>query len=85
MRSLLRNLAPLFLAAVLAAPLVITGCQSQQQAQPQPQPESQPQPQPSSYTQWEHDTHRQHVDLNRRSADEQRQYQDWLRSHNQRR
>ncbi|HUB00214.1 MAG TPA: hypothetical protein VMA34_17915 [Terracidiphilus sp.] len=82
MRSPLSNLAPLFLVTALASPLAITGCQSQPQMQSQPQPQAQPQSQPSSYVQWEHETHRPHVDLNRRSAEEQRQYQDWLRSHN---
>ncbi len=29
------------------------------------------------YQQWETETHRQHVDLNHRSKDEQKQYWDW--------
>jgi hypothetical protein len=29
------------------------------------------------YGQWEHDTHRDHQDLNKRSPDEQKQYSDW--------
>ena len=88
MRLLLRNLVPLFLAAGLASSLAVAGCQSQQQAAPQPQQEAQPapqpEPQPSTYLEWERETHRQHVDMNKRSAEEQRQYQEWLRTHNPR-
>jgi len=29
------------------------------------------------YTQWETETHRQHVDLNHRNKDEQKEYWDW--------
>lgn len=29
------------------------------------------------YSQWERDTHRDHSDYNKRSADEQKQYWDW--------
>ena len=29
------------------------------------------------YQQWEHDTHRDHVDLNHRSKNEQKEYWDW--------
>jgi hypothetical protein len=32
------------------------------------------------YSQWEHDTHRDHVDLNKRSKDEQKEYWDWRHS-----
>ena len=33
------------------------------------------------YTQWEHETHRNHQDLNKRSPDEQKQYSDWRSNH----
>jgi hypothetical protein len=70
MRSMFGNLVPLLLAGVLAAaPLVTTGCQSQAPSQD------------DSYIQWEHETHREHVDLEKRSADERKQYDDWHRSH----
>jgi hypothetical protein len=32
------------------------------------------------YNQWEHDTHREHSDLNKRSEAEQKEYSDWRRS-----
>jgi hypothetical protein len=77
MRSLFRNLGPLLFAGVLAAPLVMTGCQSQARSQAAPQAT----PQDDSYIQWEHETHRDHVDVDKRSADERKQYDDWHHSH----
>ena len=68
MRSLSRNFLPLLLATVLAAPVLLTGCQSHHLSED------------DSYIKWEHDTHREHVDVNKRSAEEQKQYQDWRRS-----
>jgi hypothetical protein len=65
MHSLFRKFAPLLLAGAMLSPLATIGCRSQETVY---------------YQQWEHDTHRQHVDLNRRSAEEQREYQDWRRS-----
>jgi hypothetical protein len=69
MRSLLRNIAPLLLATGLALPILVTGCQSQAA------------PPDDSYVQWEHETHREHVDVEKRSADERKQYDDWRASH----
>jgi hypothetical protein len=77
MRSLLRNFVPLLFAGVLAFSLVATGCQSQAPAPVA----SQATPQDDSYTQWEHETHREHVDVEKRSADERKQYNDWHQSH----
>jgi hypothetical protein len=68
MRSLFRNFVPLLLAALLAAPVVTVGCRSQGP------------PQDDSYIQWEHDTHREHVDVNKRSDEERKQYDDWRHS-----
>ena len=65
MRLLFRNLVPLLLATVLTAPVVVTGCRSHGRSQD------------DSYIQWEHDTHREHVDLNMRSDKERKQYDDW--------
>ena len=69
MRSLFRNLVPLLFATVLAVPVLVTGCRSQGP------------PQDDSYVQWEHDTHREHVDVNKRSAEERKQYEDYRDSH----
>jgi len=81
MRSLLRNFVPLLFASVLAAPLVMTGCQSQAPAPAAPEAMSQAAPQEDSYTRWEHETHRDHVDVEKRNADERKQYNDWHSSH----
>jgi hypothetical protein len=35
------------------------------------------------YQRWETDTHRDHVDLNHRSKEEQKQYWDWRHSHDE--
>jgi hypothetical protein len=77
MRSMFRNLAPLLLATGLAVPLFVTGCQSQAP----PQATTQAAPQDDSYARWEHDTHRDHVDISKRTDDERKQYNDWNASH----
>ena len=69
MRSLFRYFAPLSLAAAILSPLATSGCRSQETVY---------------YNQWEHDTHRELQDLNKRSPDEQKKYQDWRRSQNDR-
>jgi hypothetical protein len=75
MRFWLRKLTPCVLAALLAAPTLVTGCKTQNTTIDNSQPE------PPDYRQWEHDTNRPHVDLARRSEAEQREFQDWQRSH----
>lgn len=60
--SLSRKFAALLLAATLASPMLLTGCRSRGD---------------NSYNRWEQQTHRQHVDLDKRSADEQKEYRDW--------
>ncbi len=69
MRSLFRNLVPFLLATGLAIPVLVMGCRSQAP------------PQDDSYTQCEQETHRQHVDEDKRSNDERKQYEDWRNSH----
>lgn len=69
MRSWFRKFVPLLLATVLAAPVVATGCRSHGRSED------------DNYVQWEHETHRQHVDVDKRNADERKQYEDWRRSH----
>ena len=74
MHSLFRRFTPLLLAVAIASLVAITGCQQQPQ-QPQQTDET------VIYTQWEHETHRSHQDLNKRSPDEQKQYSDWRSTH----
>ena len=66
MRSMFKHVAPLLLAVAITSPAVITGCRSQETVY---------------YNQWEHDTHREHRDLNKRTDSEQKEYSDWRRSH----
>jgi hypothetical protein len=65
MHSLFRKFASLLLAVAMASPMAILGCRSQETVY---------------YNQWEHDTHREHLDLSKRSAEEQKEYADWRRS-----
>jgi hypothetical protein len=65
MRSLFKHFAPLLLAVAITSPAVMTGCRTQETVH---------------YNQWEHETHRQHRDLNQRTEAEQREYSDWRRN-----
>ena len=60
--SLSKNLAALLLAFTLASPLLLTGCRDREG---------------DYYNRWEHETHREHVEMERRSDAEQREYRDW--------
>ncbi len=79
MRFWLKNLTLFLLVAILACPAFMTGCKTQNTTENTTENNQQ---EPPDYRQWEHDTNRQHVDLNSRSADEQKQYRDWHQSHN---
>jgi hypothetical protein len=84
-----RKLYLCFSGAALATALLTTGCRGHhdhhdddvQPAQTQPAA-SQPAPNETViYNRWEVNTHRPHVDLNRRTPAEQREYNDWRRQH----
>lgn len=60
--SLIKTRAALLLTFALAFPLFLTGCRDRDA---------------DDYNRWERETHREHVDQARRSADEQRQYREW--------
>jgi hypothetical protein len=75
MRFLLKNLALAMFVATLACPVLITGCRSQTT-------NVYNQHEPPDYRQWEHESNRQHVDMEKRSQDEQREYGDWHDAHN---
>jgi hypothetical protein len=57
-----QKLALVLFAAVSVFPPLMAGCRDQETV---------------VYNQWEHETHRPHVDLNRRTAAEQKEYRDW--------
>lgn len=69
MRSKLRIFPSMLVAAALAAPLA-TGCHHRG-----------PAANDASYRQWEQETHREHRDLNQRTAQEKEQYNDWRSVH----
>jgi hypothetical protein len=66
MHSLFRHFTPLLLAVAITSPVALIGCRSQETVY---------------YNQWEHDTHREHQDLSKRSPDEQKEYSDWRSRH----
>jgi hypothetical protein len=68
MRPLFRKLMPLVLAAVVV-PAFLAGCHDRETVY---------------YNRWEHETHREHVELNRRNAAEQQEYRDWRRRQDER-
>jgi hypothetical protein len=74
MRFWLKNLALVPLVAVLACPMLITGCRTQSTTEVVQQ-------EPTDYQQWEHETHRPHVVLEKRNPDEQKEYRDWHQQH----
>jgi hypothetical protein len=76
MRSISRDLSSVLLATVLAAPILLSGCQTQA-----PAPATAAAPADDPYVQWEHETHRDHVDIAKRTDDERKQYSDWHASH----
>jgi hypothetical protein len=69
MRSFFMHFAPLLLVVAITSPVVMTGCQSQETVY---------------YNQWEHDTHREHKDLTKRTEAERKEYSDWRRSRDHR-
>ncbi len=83
MRSFPSSCAPLLLAAALLAPN-ITGCAVHARVyDPYYHDYHNWDTENGYYVQWEHDTHRDHKDFNKRSKDEQKEYWDWRHSHEQ--
>lgn len=75
MRFWLKNFAIATLVAILACPVLMTGCRTQNTTVYN-------QHEPPDYQQWEHETNRPHVDMDKRNQDEQREYRDWHDNHN---
>jgi len=74
MRIWLRKLPLFALAPMLAASIPMTGCRTQNTT-------INSQQEPPDYRQWEHDTNRPHVDLDKRSQADQNEFQEWQRTH----
>lgn len=54
--------AALLLSATFLSPLLVTGCRDRETVY---------------YNRWERETHREHVELARRNAEEQKEYREW--------
>ena len=77
-----RGFATLLLAAVFAAPLFMSGCAVRARVyDPYYSDYHVWAGETGYYDRWEHDTHRDHEDFNRRNKDEQKEYWNWR--HNQ--
>jgi hypothetical protein len=73
MRLLFRNFAPLMLAAALIAPAFTTGCAVHARVYGPGED--------VYYTQWEHETHRDHVEYANRIDADQKEYRKWRHDH----
>jgi hypothetical protein len=84
MRSIFRTLAPLLLAAAITAPVFTTGCAVHARVyDPYYHDYHVWVNEEPYYSQWEHDTHREHRDFDKRSAADQKAYWDWRHGHEQ--
>ena len=72
MHSMFKNFAPLLLAAAIALP-GLAGCTVHARVYGPGED--------VYYTQWEHETHRDHVDYDRRNDADQKEYWKWRDSH----
>ena len=74
----MRNFAPVLLAAVLAVPVLNTGCAAHVRVyDPYYRDYHVWAAETPYYTQWEHDTHRDHMDSNKRSDADKKAYWDY--------
>lgn len=67
-----RKINACLLAAAMAAALLPTGCRGHERRGGD---------EVVIYQQWESETHRQHVELEQRTKDEQKEYADWRHQH----
>jgi hypothetical protein len=78
----IRRFVPLALALSLASPVVLTGCAARVRVyDPYYHDYHDWNGEVVYYNQWEHDTHREHMEFNKRSAEDQHAYWDWRHSH----
>ena len=83
MRKILAQMTPLALAAALVAPVLLSGCTVHAGYYDDPYYHDRHQwsGEVTYYNQWEHDTHRDHVEFKSRNKDDQKAYWDWRHSH----
>jgi protein-tyrosine phosphatase len=85
MHTLSRALSTLILAAGLSMPLLIAGCSADVGYRTYDPYYNDyhvwNHDEVVYYNNWEHDTHREHRDFNKRSKDEQKEYYSWRHNH----
>jgi hypothetical protein len=83
MRKLAHQVAPLVWKAALVFSVVASGCtvHAGYYDDPYYHDHHQWSGEVVYYNQWEHDTHRDHVEFKKRSKDDQKSYWDWRHSH----
>jgi hypothetical protein len=82
MRSMLGRIAPLILATAVALPVLTTGCAVHARVYDPYYHDYHPWGgEVTYYSQWEHDTHRDHVEFNARSDADKKAYWDYRHSH----
>jgi hypothetical protein len=82
MRTLSRQFAALLLAAAFASPLLTAGCAVHARVyDPYYHDYHVWSGETVYYNQWEHDTHRDHMDFARRSDSDKKAYWDWRHNH----
>jgi len=82
MRFELKSFATLLLAAAIGAPALVTGCAVHARVyDPYYHDYHGWNGEVVYYNQWEHDTHRDHRDFDKRSDEEKKDYWDWRHSH----
>jgi hypothetical protein len=82
MTSLKRQFSKLALAAAVALPVFIAGCAVHARVyDPYYHDYHGWNGEVVYYNQWEHDTHRDHVDFGRRNDSDKKEYWDWRHNH----
>ena len=78
----LRNFAPILLLAATVSAGLATGCRDRDRYYDAEHQDYHPvSGETVPYQQWERETHRDHVDLNKRSDDDKKTYWNWRHSH----
>jgi hypothetical protein len=82
MRSIIRQFAPALLCAAIASTVVLSGCSAHVRVYDPYYHDYHAwnDHEVVYYNQWEHDTHRDHVDFKARNEADQKEYWDWRHS-----
>ncbi|MGA2889308.1 MAG: hypothetical protein ABSE51_14760 [Terracidiphilus sp.] len=81
MSSFSKNFTPLIFVTILATALFSTGCEGNVRVyDPYYHDYHEWAPESGYYSQWEHDTHRDHMDFKKRNDADKKAYWDWRHS-----